>query len=61
MSGNLGSVDEMIARFDGDHREAETYCWKMWEQAGRPEHSAYVATAIAIEERFHAVKPKEGQ
>jgi hypothetical protein len=61
MNGSIGTIDDLIARHKGDLREAEAYCWKMWESAGKPEHSAYVATAIAIAERFHGVKQADGQ
>lgn len=56
----LGSVKDVIAQFKGNHRNAEVACWDAWEKEGKPQHSAYAATAIAIANEYHYPSGSEG-
>lgn len=56
-----GSPDDIISQYDGSHRNAEAACWEAWEREGKPEHSSFAATAIAIAERYHYPAPSTEQ
>lgn len=49
----LGSVDDVLKQFGGDHRKAEVACWDAWEREGKPQHSTYAAVAVAIANDYH--------
>lgn len=56
-----GSPDQILAQYEGNHRNAEVACWEAWEREGKPEHSAFAHTAIAIAERYHYPTPSTEQ